>query len=363
MNRRSASRIHTFRRAFAVAACSGLVVIGSHSEAATPSQNGANGTSGTLSEKVSSCIRSISRAQTKALVRIRCSDNHGEINGTGFYVDPSGLICTLGEMVRGADQVSVEQEGAWHAATVVALDPRSGVAFLKSQSTNTPSGAASFLNPDTITNLPAQTPVVGIGFSREAAPISSLGMITGTKTHAGEYYFCVPHLLAALPLAEGEGGAPVVDLSGGLVGMVISGESQTGSCWILPAAAIQKLHQDLLCHGRLNPGWIGAVVEEAAVPRGNSRARISAVQQDSPAEKAGLLPGDMILSIAGHSITNPEEVSAASFYLAGGENVVITLLREGELKKIKVTCGTPAETIGSLGSTAALPLDSGAAPR
>jgi S1-C subfamily serine protease len=359
MNRRSASRIF-LRRSLAVAACSGIATIGSHSSAATPPSNGTNIN---LSEKVSSCIRSISREQSKAVVRIRCSDSHGEINGTGFYVDPSGLICTLGEMIRGADHVSVQQEGDWHPATVVALDPRSGVAFLKSQATNTPSGAASFLNPSSITNAPAQTPVIGIGFPRDAAPATSLGMITGTGTHVGEYFFCVPHLLAGIPLAEGEGGAPVVDLSGGLVGMVISGDRQTGSCWILPAAAIQKLHHDLLCRGRLNPGWIGAVVEEAAVPQGNSRARVASVQQGSPAQVAGILPGDMILSIAGHPVTNPEEVPGASFYLTGGEKVELKFIRKGELKKINVTCGEPVETIGNLGSTSTTPLDPGMATR
>jgi S1-C subfamily serine protease len=357
MNRRSASRIPLLRRSLAAAACSGLVSLASQYVAATSS------TGSPLSDKVSSCIRSISREQSKAIVRIRCSDSHGEINGTGFYVDPSGLICTLGEMVRGADHVSVEQEGAWHAATVVAVDPRSGVAFLKSQATNAPTGAASFLNPGNVTNAPAATPVIGIGFTRDASPATSLGMITGTATHAGEYFFCVPHLLAGIPLAEGEGGAPVVDLSGGLVGMVISGDRQTGSCWILPAAAIQKLHHDLLRKGRLNPGWIGAVVEEAAVPQGNSRARVSSVQQGSPAESSGILPGDMILTIAGHPVRNPEEVPGAAFYLSGGETVDLTLMREGELKRIKVTCGEPTETIGSLLSTGAPSPDAGTATR
>ena len=356
MNRRLASRIF-LRRSLAVATCSGIISIGSHSSAATASPNS------TLSEKVSSSIRSISREQSKAVVRIRCSDSHGEINGTGFYVDPSGLICTLCEMIRGADHVSVQQEGDWHPATVVAVDPRSGVAFLKSQATNIPSGVASFLNPGNVTTAPAQTPVIGIGFPRDAATATSLGMITGTGTHVGEYFFCVPHLLAGIPLAEGEGGAPVVDLSGGLVGMVISGDRQTGSCWILPAAAIQKLHHDLLCKGRLNPGWIGAVVEEAAVPQGNSRARVASVQQGSPAEAAGILPGDMILSIAGHSVTNPEEVPGASFYLTGGEKVELKFIRKGELKKIKVTCGEPTETIGNLGNAATTPLDPGMATR
>jgi S1-C subfamily serine protease len=357
MNRLSASRIYPFRGSLVVLVCFVLAASGNHCQATVPSQNS------TLSERVASCIDSISREKSKAIVRIRCSDSHGEINGTGFYVDPSGLICTLGEMIRGVDHVSVEQGGGWQSATIVAVDPRSGVAFLKSQATNAPAEAASFLNPGTNSNAAAQTPVISIGFPREAPPTTSLGMISGTSTHAGEYFFCVPHLLASIPLADGEGGAPALDLSGELIGMVISGDRQTGSCWILPAAAIQKLHHDLLCHGRLNPGWIGVVVEEAAVPQGNSRARVTSVQQGSPAEAAGILPGDMILSIAGHSVTDPEKVPGITYYLTGGETVGITLMREGEIRKLKVTCAEPAETIGSLSSTDATPLDSGTTVR
>jgi S1-C subfamily serine protease len=184
-------------------------------------------------------------------------------------------------------------------------------------------------------------------------------MIIGTETHAGENFFCVPHHLASIPMVQGEGGSPVLSLSGSLLGMVISGDSQTGSCWILPASAIQKLHHDLLCYGKLNPGWIGAVVEEAAVPQGNSRTRVVSVQQGSPAEASGILPGDMILSIAGRGVPTPEEVPAATFYLNGGKTVEITLLRKEKLKKINVTCGETAETIGNLGSTQTASLDSG----
>ncbi len=343
MNRRSVSSSLPLPGA-AIAGCCCLLVLASLASGSSASE------STTLPEKVASSIRSLSREKSKAIVRIRCTDGHGEVNGTGFYIDPSGMVCTLGEIVHEGDRISIQQDGEWHPASIVAIDSRSGVAFLKSQSTNVASGAAAFLNPGNITNVPAQTPVVGMGFPRDAEATPSLGMITGTQTHSADHFFCVPHLVASVPLSDGEGGCPVMDLSGGLVGMVVSGDSRTGSCLILPAAAIQKLHHDLLYYGRLKPGWIGAAIEEAAVPQGNSRTRVAAIQQGSPAESAGILQGDMILSISGHLVTDPEEVPAISFYLTGGEPVEITLMRDGELKKIKVRCGEPTVTIGSLGN-------------
>jgi serine protease Do len=175
-------------------------------------------------------------------------------------------------------------------------------------------------------------------------------MITGSVTHEGDFYFCVPHLLAEIMLREGEGGSPILDLSGNLVGMVVHGTSKAGEFRILPSGAIEKLQRDFLRFGKFNPGWVGAVVEEAAVPQGASRTRIAAVQPDSPAETAGLRAGDMILSIAGRNIINPDEVLAASFYLSAGEQVGVTILRSGEVRKIQLLCSAPPSFSGGLGS-------------
>jgi serine protease Do len=175
-------------------------------------------------------------------------------------------------------------------------------------------------------------------------------MITGSVTHEGDFYFCVPHLLAEIMLREGEGGSPILDLSGNLVGMVVHGTSKAGEFRILPSGAIEKLQRDFLRFGKFNPGWVGAVVEEAAVPQGASRTRIAAVQPDSPAETAGLRVGDMILSIAGRNIINPDEVLAASFYLSAGEQVGVTILRSGEVRKIQLLCSAPPSFSGGLAS-------------
>ena len=307
----------------------------------------ASGTSGasasgaspsSLSSKVAASIKSVSREKTGAVVRIRCSDEHGEVNGTGFYLDPNGTICTLMEIVRGGSNITVLQEGKEYPATLCALDPRSGVAFLKVDAAAIPHGGRSFIPPSPVTNVPTLTPLLGIGVPREDFPTVSLGMVTGSVSHEGEYFFCVPHLLAEITLSEGEGGLPILDLSGSLVGMVVHGTSKAGEFRILPSGAIEKLQRDFLRFGKFSPGWVGAVVEEAAVPQDASRTRIAAVEPDSPAEAAGLRAGDMILSIGGRSIINPEEVLAASFYLSAGEKVGMSILRGGELRKVHLLC-------------------------
>ena len=288
-----------------------------------------------LSSKIASTIRTLSGEKTSAVVRIRSFDEHGEVAGTGFYIDPTGTICTLAELVQGSHDIMIEQQGKTFPAVLVAIDDRSGVAFLKASS---PTGSGSFLSPLAITNSPELTPVLGIGYPRENQATTVLGMITGSKKHDGDNYFCVTHLTASLPLSEGEGGSPVLDLSGNLIGIVITGNTQLGLCTILPSSAIEKLHQDLLRFGGPNPGWVGAIVEIAAVPEQNSLTRVVSVEPGSPAEIAGIRSGDTLLSVGNHPIHTPEDVLDASFYLTAGQTVHVRLFREGLIKKLTLQC-------------------------
>lgn len=288
-----------------------------------------------LNAQIASSIQAVSNEKIHAVVRIRSFDAHGEVDGTGFFIDPTGTVCTLAEVVRDGKDFAILQDGMEYPATLQATDSRSGVAFLKSSGTNS---SSYFISPSPRSGIPPLSPVIGIGFPRGGQPTSVLGMVTGTETHDGKFYYCVPHLVARIPLSEGEGGAPIFDLSGELLGMVVTGNTQEGISKILPSAAIEKLDHDLMSFGHLNPGWVGVVVDEVAVPQSNSRTRIVSVEAGSPAEKAGLRKGDLLLSIGDNSICYPEEVLGASFYLSAGDSITVDVLRNGETKRVTLHC-------------------------
>ena len=299
-----------------------------------------------LSAKVAASVNTVAKDRAGAVARVRSKDSRGEVNGSGFFIDPNGTLCTLAELVQGSTEITVVQGGRESLARIAAIDPRSGVAFLKvgngpEGSTNGPAtispGNTTFIAPGPLTKLSLLTPVLAIGVPRGERAAVSLGMITGSQTHDGNRYFCVPQLLAGISLAEGEAGAPLFDLSGNLVGMVSAGGQS--SCRIMPSGAIEKLQRDFLRFGKFNPGWVGTVVETAAVPQGNSRTRVVSVEPGSPAEAAGLQPGDMIMSLGGKPIREPEEVLGASFYLSGGDPVRLTILRGGEQRNVEFRCG------------------------
>jgi S1-C subfamily serine protease len=284
-----------------------------------------------LATKVAEAIQSVSKTQSSAVVRIRCQDEHGEIVGTGFTIDPTGTIITLAGIVSGTHEIAVEQNGKMFLAQLMAIDQRSGTAFLK---VTNATASDSFFSPLEGITIPKLTPVIGIGYPREQEATAVLGMITGSKNHEGDSYLCVTHLTASIPFSEGEGGSPVLDLEGHLLGIVIYGNTQLGTCTILPAAAIAQLHRNLLRYGSLNPGWVGVVVEIAAIPEQNSRTRIISVAPGSPAEGGGIHAGDMLLSLGNHMIHTPDDILEASFYLTAGEPLDVTISRDGTTQRL-----------------------------
>lgn len=291
-----------------------------------------------LEPLVASAVSSISREKSGALVVIHGRDLAGEIIGTGFQIDPSGTICTLSEFLRG-DGVSVIRDGKEFPASMIAIDSRTGVAFLR-----LPTPGQMFLPPLVRRPLPEGAPLVVPASPAPERP-PCLGLVRGTLDHEGGTYFPVPLTTASLPASSTITGSPATDLSGNLVGMVVRAATPDRDALILPVSALGKLHDDLMRFGHPSPGWIGVAVEEAAVPDHGSRTRIAAVEQGSPASLAGITPGEILLSIGNHPVPMPHQVLAASFDLSSGDTVSITLSRGGELRTLCLQCapwpGTP----------------------
>ena len=289
-----------------------------------------------LSSAVAEALSGLGREKSQALVRIHCQDNTGEIIGTGFLIDPAGTVCTLTDFVRGGTSLSIESDGKSFPASLLSADDRTGIAFLRTSVT-----APSFIPPFPSAILTESSPVAALApaTSQESATTVPLLGVTGARIdHDKERFFPLPLITALLPTPGSKPGTPVFDLSGKFAGIVVRSNAADYSCAILPASAVEKLHSDLLRFGKPNPGWIGAVVEESAVPEGTSRTRIAGVEPGSPAERAGILPGDSLLAIDHRSITLPQEVLEASFYLTAGQEVRLVLARSGEIKRVTLRC-------------------------
>jgi len=165
-------------------------------------------------------------------------------------------------------------------------------------------------------------------------------------------YFATRHIRCNLPVQRGQGGAPVLNMQGEAVGIVIASLDKGSACFSLPIEAAEKLWKDYMHFGGLRPGWMGVGVETAHTQVSGSTAEVSMLNLGAPGAKAGLRSGDVILQINNHAISSPEDVLDASFFIAAEDEVAITVARGEEKLNFQVTAGnrpsTTARTAGDI---------------
>lgn len=284
-----------------------------------------------FADNFTTAIQRIFQENQEAVVRVRASDPLGIRLGSGFFIDPTGLIYTHAGVVSNADNVTVAFAGRNLPARVVATDERSGVTLLKTDC------ISPFLKIGNSDNATASTPVIVIGFPEDQESNASLGMIAGhDRQHLGEY-FSTTHLRANMAVSRGEGGAPVLNLNGEVIGILMAKINDSGSCHILPIRAAEKVRQDMVRYGELRHGWVGVEVEDAPQPINGTTARITALSPLTDAAAQGLRPGDMVSAIGITQISTSEDVIDASYFLTAGEEAAVEITRGGEKLRLRIT--------------------------
>src|SRR5712672_1887843 len=271
---------------------------------------------------VSRQVKEIFERTAKAVVKIHGVDEHCEISGTGFFIDPTGTLYTSYTVGGEAGNFSVEFGGRQYPAHTVVADIRSGVAMLKVDVATPalPIGKAA--------ELEVATPVVTIGYPLDLPQTPSFGMIAGFDRKYMGRYFSTRHLRVNLPTQRVEAGAPLLNLKGEVVGILVSSLENNSSCYAVPIEAAEKIRNDFVRFGEARHGWVGVnQLTEAPEPAGGSRARVTQITVGTPASKCGMKEGDVLLQLGQKRICEPEDVFDASFYITAGEMVPITVMR------------------------------------
>ncbi len=260
----------------------------------------------------------------KAVVKIHAVDQHGELSGTGFFVDPAGTLYTSYSVGGEADNFTVEIDGKKIPARQLLADLRSGIALLKVDMT-TPSLPIGRSN-----HLEVAMPVVTIGYPLDLPETPNFGMIAGLDRKYLGRYFSTTHLRVNLPTQRGEAGAPVLNFKGEVIGILVSSLENNTSCYALPIDAAEKIRSDFMRFGEARHGWIGINVAEAPEAEGGSRAEMTQIMDDTPAAGSGVKTGDILLQVGKTAVHEPEDVIDASFFITAGDVVPITVLRGKE---------------------------------
>lgn len=265
--------------------------------------------------------------------------------GSGFVLWEDGYVLTNHHVVRDADEIVVRfKDRREQVAKLVGSDERSDLALLKVDRDD--------LSPVRIGNsdaLEVGNWVVAIGspFGFEQTVTAGIVSAKGRSLSSGQY---VPFIQTDVAINQGNSGGPLFNLDGEVVGINSQIYSRTGGyqgiSFAIPIDMAISVAEQLRDDGSVARGWLGVVIQEVtrelAMSFGLDRpkgALVSRVLPDGPAAKAGIREGDVILSFDGEEIPRSAALPAAVGATKPGEEVEVTLMRDGKRTTLEVTVG------------------------
>jgi serine protease Do len=275
--------------------------------------------------------------------------------GSGVIISEDGYILSNNHVVEGAKEVSVtlanEKE---YPAEVVGLDPKTDLAVLKIKAPND-LPKATLGNSE---SLKVGDWVVAIGnpFGLNHTVTSGIVSAKGRVIGAGPYDDFIQTDASINP---GNSGGPLFNMKGEVVGIntAIIPQGQ-GIGFAIPVNTAKPLIPQLVEHGEITRGYLGVNIQtitadlakalEVEEQRG---ALVSDVGADSPAEKAGIERGDIIIDFDGHIIKDSHDLPAKVAATPVGEKVELTVLRDGKEKQLTVTVGELVDDNSLLGKS------------
>jgi S1-C subfamily serine protease len=250
----------------------------------------------------------------------------------------SGVVVTSEQALPRRDEFPVALPGGASAtASLAGRDPGTNIAVLR---ISEQVGPAATPNGDAETGAPA----LALGADRSGEATARLGIVNfaGPEWHSLAGGRIEKRIVLDLRLGRSEEGGPVLDLSGARLGMSAFGPR--GKVLVIPAVTIDRIIPALLKDGRVARGWLGVALQPVAVPdslqagaEDASGLMVMSIAEGSPAAKAGVVPGDIVLSVNGTSVRRPRKLAS----LLGGESIGskahLQVIRAGSVLSLQAT--------------------------
>jgi len=276
-----------------------------HSTAAHPSAPPARDAS---YEKLIAAANAVVGVKVKALPNARSNDTLGmERNGSGVLIGPDGLVLTIGYLVMEADTVEVtDADGTTVPAAVIAYDHATGFGIIRPMTRLAP-------KPIRIgTSAPvSQLDRLMIVTGGEEQTIS-IATVVSRRQYAGYWEYLIDGAIFTSPPRLDHSGAALINKDGELVGIgslfvmdaLTPGEKLPGNMFV-PVDLLKPILDEMVKtghqHGARRP-WLGVNSLEE-----DGRVKVMHVNEESPAEKAGIVAGDIILSVNGEAVESLEK--------------------------------------------------------
>jgi serine protease Do len=272
--------------------------------------------------------------------------------GSGVIVNSDGYVLTNNHVVAGASDVEVfTQDHRKYKAKLVGTDPRTDIAVLKIDTSGLPIFA---LNDSS--KLKVGDIVFAIGNPFGVGETATMGIVSATGRGLGgtiERYEDFIQTDAAIN--PGNSGGALIDIHGDLIGIntaIVSGGGggNQGVGFAIPINMARNVMEQILEHGKVIRGHLGVSIQgvdpDMAKAFGLSHgggALVGDVTPGSPAAKAGIERGDIILELNGQAVNGPDDLSVRVSETPPGSTVHLKIFRNGQTKDVAVTLGELSE--------------------
>jgi serine protease Do len=308
-----------------------------------------------LIKKSSALFRMATQVITPAVVNIRSfslTRTSTEELGSGVVIDrQNGYIVTNEHVVHNAEQIVVRiGKASAVEATLVGVDERTDLAVLKIKG---PLGVQGEWGDSTKMEVGDWVLAVGSPFALDRTVTAGIISATGRHNLPGVSMDTYEdYLQTDAAINPGNSGGPLIDLEGRVIGIntaIINPTIQgQGIGLVIPSEIAKKVVQQIVENGKVVRAYIGvipdplppAIAKDSGLPDGQEGVFVSGIRPQSPAFKAGLKPGDIIIDVDGKPVTDPKSLRTRTFILPIGSQVAIGYYRDG--KKSSVTLTTEA---------------------
>jgi serine protease Do len=263
--------------------------------------------------------------------------------GSGFILSADGFVMTNAHVVDGADQVLVTlPDKREFKARIVGSDKRTDVAVVKIDATGLPAVKIGDVN-----RLKVGEWVMAIGSPFGLDNSVTAGIVSAKQRDTGDY---LPFIQTDVAINPGNSGGPLINMRGEVVGINSQIYSRSGGfmgiSFAIPIDEAVRVSEQLRATGKVQRGRLGVQIDtvskEVAESLGLSKAQgalVRGVEQGSPAEKAGLEPGDIILKFEGKAIEKSTDLPRMVGNTKPGTRSAIQVWRRGSMKDMHITVG------------------------
>ena len=271
--------------------------------------------------------------------------------GSGFIIRSDGFILTNNHVVEGANKIEVKlKDGRTFPAKIQGADKPTDVAVIKIEADKLPT--AKLGNSDKV-RVGQWAIAIGAPFHLDYSITVGVVSGKGRAPHAGTPTAYEDFLQTDASINPGNSGGPLVDVDGNVIGIntAIRGLN-TGIGFAIPINLVKNISEKLIASGKVVRPWLGI---EAAVLQDNDEMRelirvpaegvvVRSVNPDTPADRSGLKPMDVITSVDGTKVTNIKQLQQEIQKRKIGDNVTLEVWHDAKKREVKLVLAEMRES-------------------